>query len=92
VARLLYERLELLKLVLPPGLSLAQAWPAWSGSGVALMFQRVIGVPQPAVDQQMLRLTSMLDDPDQAAEDMAQQLLSTAPDDWVDSFGQNPED
>jgi hypothetical protein len=59
---------------------------------VTLMFQRVIGVPQPAVDQQMLRLTSMLDDPDQAAEDMAQQLLSTAPDDWVDSFGQNPED
>ena len=40
----------------------------------------------------MLRLTSTLSDPDQAAEDMAQQLLSTHPDDWVDSFGQSPED
>lgn len=91
-ARLLYERLEPLKLALPPGLGLARAWPAWSRSGVVLMFQRVIGVPQPAVDQQMLRLTSTLSDPDQAAEDMAQQLLSTRPDDWVDSFGQSPED
>ena len=63
-----------------------------SRNGVVLMFQRVIGVPQPAVDQQMLRLTSTLSDPDQAAEDMAQQLLSTHPDDWVDSFGQSPED
>jgi hypothetical protein len=35
----------------------------------------------------MLRLTSALDDPDQAAQDMAQQLLSTSPDDWADSFG-----
>jgi hypothetical protein len=92
VARLLYERLEPLKLVLPPGFGLARAWPAWRRNGVVLMFQRVIGVPQPAVDQQMLRLTSTLSDPDQAAEDMAQQLLSTQPDDWVDSFGQSPED
>jgi hypothetical protein len=92
VARLLYERLEPLKLVLPPGLGLARAWPAWSRNGLVLMFQRVIGGPQPAVDQQMLRLTSTLSDPDQAAEDMAQQLLSTRPDDWVDSFGQSPED
>jgi hypothetical protein len=92
VARLLYERLEPLKLVLPPGFGLARAWPAWRRNGVVLMFQRVIGVPQPAVDQQMLRLTSTLSDPDQAAEDMAQQLLSRQPDDWVDSFGQSPED
>jgi|GEM_PF-2323516 hypothetical protein len=92
VARLLHERLEPLKLVLPPGLSLAWAVPAWRRNGVLLMFQRVIGVPQPAVDQQMLRLTSTLSDPDQAAEDMAQQLLSTRPSDWVDSFGQPPED
>ncbi len=92
VARLLHERLEPLKLVLPPGLGLAWAAPAWSRNGLALMFQRVIGVPQPAADQQMLRLTSTLSDPDQAAEDMAQQLLSTLPDDWVHSFGQDPED
>jgi hypothetical protein len=88
----LYERLEPLKLVLPPGLGLARAWPAWSRNGVVLMFQRAIGVPQPAVDQQMLRLTSTLSDPDQAAEDMARQLLSTPPDDWAGSFGQDPED
>jgi len=92
VARLLHERLEPLKLVLPPGLGLAWAAPAWSNNGVLLMFQHVIGVPQPAADQQMLQLTSTLSDPDQAAEDMAQQLLSTHPDGWVDSFGQTPED
>ena len=92
MARLLYERLQPLKLVLHPDLGLAWAASAWSKNGVALMFQRVIGVPQPAVDQQMLRLTSTLSDPDQAAEDMAQQLLSTPPDDWVHSFGQDPED
>lgn len=38
------------------------------------------------VPQQMLRLTSTLDDPDQAAEDMVRRLLSTSPDDWVDAF------
>ena len=86
-ARLLHERLEPLKLVLPPGLGLAWVSPAWSEAGVALMFQRVTGVPQPAVDQQMLRLASTLSDPGQAAEDMAQRLLSTSPGDWVDSFG-----
>jgi hypothetical protein len=86
-ARLLHERLEPMRLALPPGLSLAWVSPAWSETGVALMFQRVIGVPQPAIDQQLLRLTSTLSDPDQAAEDMAQQLLSTAKDDWVDLFG-----
>lgn len=92
VARLLYERLEPLQPVLPPGLSLAWAAPPWGKNGVMLMFQRVIGVPQPAADQQMLRLTSTLSDPGQAAEDMALRLLSTPADHWVDLFGQDPED
>jgi hypothetical protein len=92
VARLLYERLEPLQPVLPPGLGLAWAAPAWGKNGVMLMFQRVIGVPQPAADQQMLWLTSTLSDPGQAAEDMAQRLLSAPADHWVDSFGQDPED
>lgn len=86
-ARLLYERLEPLELVLPPDLGLAWASPAWSEDGVTLMFQRLIRAPRFEVRQQMLRLTSTLDDPAQAAEDMAQRLLSTFPDDWVDSFG-----
>jgi hypothetical protein len=89
-ARLVYERLEPLKLVLPPDLGLAWASPAWSEDGVALMFERLIRAPRFEVRQQMLRLTSTLDDPDQAAQDMAQRLLSTSPDDWADSFGCHP--
>ncbi len=85
-ARLLYERLEPLQLVLPPDLGLAWAAPAWSEDGVALMFQRLIRAPRFEVRQQMLRLTTTLDNPDQAAEDMAQRLLSISPDDWADSF------
>lgn len=86
-ARLVYERLEPLGLVLPPDLTLAWAEPAWREDGVALMFQRLIRAPRSGVRQQMLRLTSSLDDPDQAAEDMVRRLLSTSPEDWMDSFG-----
>jgi hypothetical protein len=57
---------------------------------VALMFQRVIHAPRFEARQQILRLTSTLDDPDQAAQDMAQRLLSTSPDDWADSVGSHP--
>ncbi len=89
-ARLLYERLEPLKLVLPPDLGLAWASPAWREDGVTLMFQRVIRAPWVRVRQQMLQLASTFGDPDQAAEDMARRLLSTSPDDWVDSFGKHP--
>jgi hypothetical protein len=89
-ARLLHERLESLELVLPPDLGLAWASPAWSEDGVALMFERRIRAPRFEVRQQMLRLTSAIDVPDQAADDMAQQLLSTSPNDWADSFGCRP--
>ncbi|HET9893921.1 MAG TPA: hypothetical protein VFQ44_03205 [Streptosporangiaceae bacterium] len=88
-ARLLHERLEPLGLALPPDLRLAWASPAWRGEGVTLMFQRLIPEPRPEIRQQMLRLTSTLDDPDQAAEDMAQQLLSIPPDQWADSLGEH---
>ena len=54
---------------------------------MALMFQRLIRAPRFEVRQQMLRLTSTLDDPGEAADDMAQRLLSVSPDDWADSFG-----
>jgi hypothetical protein len=87
--RLLYECLEPLGLILPPDLGLAWASPGWRGDGVTLMFQRVIRAPRPEVRQQMLRLTSTLDGPDQAAEDMARRLLSVPPDEWVNSFGQH---
>ena len=86
-ARLLYELLEPLELVLPPDLQLAWAEPAWRKEGVALMFERHIRAPRYEVRQQMLRLTSTLGDPGQAGRDMAKQLLSKSPDDWADSFG-----
>lgn len=88
-ARLVYERLEPLGLVLPPDLGLAWASPAWREDGVALMFERLARAPRSGVRQHVLRLTSTSDDPDQAAEDMARRLLSTSPDDWVDLFGQH---
>jgi hypothetical protein len=86
-ARLVYERLKPLGLVLPPDLGLAWASPAWNKDGVALMFQRLIRAPRCEVRQRLLRLTSTLDDPDQAAGDIVQRLLSTSPADWADSFG-----
>lgn len=89
-ARLLQERLNPLGLVLPPDLGLAWAAPAWNEDGVTLMFLHTIRAPRFETRQQMLRLTSTLDDPDQAAEDMEQQLLSTSPGDWVGSFGTRP--
>jgi hypothetical protein len=87
-ARLVYERLEPLGLILPPDLRLAWASPTGHEDGVTLMFERFIDGPWPEHRELMLRLTSPLDDPDQAAEDMTQRLLSTPPDGWVDSFGQ----
>jgi hypothetical protein len=86
-ARLLFERLRPLQLVLPPDLTLTWAEPAWHQDGVALMFQRLTPASRLAVRQQLLRLTSTLDDPDQAAEDMAQQLLAISPKDWAGSLG-----
>jgi len=86
-ARLLYERLQPLELVLPPDLGLGWAEPPWNDDGVVVTFQRLIRAPQFEVRQQMLHLTSTLDDPDQAAQDMAQRLISTSPNDWVNSFG-----
>jgi hypothetical protein len=89
-ARLLYERLSPLGLVLPPDLGLAWAAPAWNEHGVDLMFQQATSASQPGIRQQMLRMTSTLDDQEQAAADMAQRLLSTSPGEWADSFGSRP--
>jgi hypothetical protein len=89
-ARLLYERLEPMGLVLPPDLDLAWVSPAWREAGVTLMFQRVSRVPPFEVRQRMLRLTSALDDLEHAAEDISEQLLSTFPDEWTRRFGWHP--
>jgi hypothetical protein len=86
-ARLLYERLKPMNLVLPPDLGLVWVSPAWTDEGVTLMFQRIEDVPEFEVQQRMLRLSSALKDPDAAAEDMAGRLLSIAAADWVESFG-----
>lgn len=86
-ARLVHERLEPLGLVLPPDLRLRWIAPAWRQDGVALMFERASHAPRLGIRWQLLRLTSALHDPDRAAGDMAEQLLSTSPDHWVDRFG-----
>ena len=62
-ARLLYERLEPLKLVLPPDLALSWASPAGREDGVTLMFEHLIRAPRFEVRQQMLRLMSTLELP-----------------------------
>lgn len=90
-ARLLYERLSPLGLILPPDLTLAWAVPAWNQEGVTLLFEYQVHAPSFEARQQMLRLTSTLSDPDQAAQDMAQRLLSTPPGRWADSFGTHPD-
>jgi hypothetical protein len=86
-ARLLYEHIAPMALVLSPDLHLAWASPAWRGDGVTLMFEHRSRSPRFAVRQQGLRLTSGHDDPVRAAEDMAEQLLATFPADWVGRFG-----
>lgn len=86
-ARLLRERLDSMDVVLPPDLALAWAAPEWNRDGVDLMFQPLRREPRFEFRQQLLRLTSAHDDPERAAEDMAQQLLSTAPDDRARTFG-----
>jgi hypothetical protein len=86
-ARLLYERLKPMNLVLPPDLVLAWVSPAWTDEGVTLMFERIEDDPEIGVQQRMLRLTSALMDPDTAAEDMAGQLLSIEAAEWAKSFG-----
>ena len=51
------------------------------------MFQRVGREPHFAIRQQRLRLTSAHDDPERAADDMAEQLLSTVPNNRARTFG-----
>jgi len=87
-ARLLEEHLRPLDLVLPPTLTMRWVGPAWKQEGVVLSFEATIAEGDKwHHSQQMLRLTSARADPAGAADDMAEQLLSTAPDDWVRAFG-----
>lgn len=88
-ARLLYERLSPLGLVLPPDLTLAWVAPAWHADGVALAFEHTTS-GQPGIRQQMLWLTCTFNDPYQAAADIAQRLLSMPPGEWAGSFGSRP--
>jgi hypothetical protein len=91
-ARLVYERLAPLRVALPPDLALSWAVPAWRGDGVLVMFERPARAPRSAVRgadrQRMLRLTSALADPEQAAADMTRRLLGASPADWADLFGE----
>ncbi|HZX09179.1 hypothetical protein [Kribbella sp.] len=54
--------------------------PAWNADGVQL------SIEQPGHPQQLLHLTSTKPTPEQAASDMAHQLLSTPPTTWPDKF------
>jgi hypothetical protein len=86
LARLLEEHLTPMGLILPPGLSLNWVSPAWKAEGVVLSFEHTAG----RSGQQLLHLNSTRADPDQAAEDIAEQLLSTSPDNWPHLFGHHP--
>jgi hypothetical protein len=86
-ARLLHEHLVPMGVVLPPDFELAWASPAWNEDGVTLMFQHLRREPGVGIRQQLLKVTSAHSDPEHAAEDMADQLLSTSPEDWVRTFG-----
>ena len=86
-ARLLRERLEPEALVLPPGLTLQLVIPARSGMGVALLFRPIVPAMQREVRDRWLELHSAADDPARASQDVARQLLSTDPRDWLREFG-----
>jgi hypothetical protein len=86
-ARLLFDILQTRGLLLPPDLRLAWASPAWNEDGVTVMLQSIQQEPEPTIRQQLLRLTSGSDDPEAAAAQMADQLLTAAPEEWVGQFG-----
>ncbi len=81
-ARLVEEHLA--DLALPPTLALKWVSPAWKQEGVVLSFENAI---RGSSRQQLLLLTSTKTDPIEAANDMAEQLLSTDHGDWVRLFG-----
>ena len=61
-ARLVYEHLEPPGLILSPDLRLAGASPAWRGDAWLPLFRRLTRAPRFEVRQQVLLLTSTLDD------------------------------
>ena len=86
-ARLLEERLRP-DLALSPTLTLRWVSPAWREEGVVLSFEHTTrDGDEWRHSQQLLLLNSPEADPVRAADDMAQQLLSTAAEDWVRTFG-----
>lgn len=86
-ARLVKQQLMDIALELPPNLTLRWVAPDWQTEGVELSFEHVTRVPEVKLDQQLLRLSSSHSDPDRAAVDMVDQLISTAPKDRVRAFG-----
>lgn len=91
-ARLVHEQLSAVGAVIPPNLELRSAWPAWGTSdfSVQVVFAHIAREPQYSVDRQLLALSSSADDPESAAADIVEQLLSEFPDDWARLFGYDP--
>lgn len=87
-SRLLEEHLRSMDLVLPPTLTLRWVSPASRKEGMMLSFEHATpDGDERRHSQKLLLLNSAEADPIQAAADMAEQLLSTSPEDWVRNFG-----
>ncbi len=79
-ARLLFEQLRPLDLILPPDLPLRAVEPAWEGDGVVARFGREAA--DGTLIEQVIPLSSAQRAPARAAADLAEQLLSKPPSNW----------
>lgn len=86
-ARLVEERLGPMSLAMPPALSPRWVSPAWREDGVSLMFERFDRGEGLAAQQRLLVIASAHADPDEAAADIVDQLLSTPAERWGAAFG-----
>lgn len=83
-ARLLSDILERHRPILPPDLPLRRVEPAWEGPGLVARFGREAA--DGALTEQVIRLTSTRQSPAWAALEMAERLLATPPEEWLEVF------
>ena len=89
VARRVRERLHAIGAVLPPNLALRSTWPTFGTDefSVDLVFFHSTRIPERSAARQMLRIRSTEADPESAAADIVERLLSDRPDDWARLHG-----